>query len=114
MAVKQHPGYCTVVMELHRDERANGVSKPFTAVGKTVGGLSPQRTQEPLKVEIFAKNPQMSTSDLYVMLQHYIDSLVDKLPEFAIFHGELQKQGDADRLKQAEGQKAFLRRLITI
>ena len=113
MAVKQHPGYCTVV-ELHRDKRANGVSKPFTAVGKTVGGLSPQRTQEPLKVEIFAKNPQMSTSDLYVMLQHYIDSLVDKLPEFAIFHGELQKQGDADRLKQAEGQKAFLRRLITI
>ena len=56
MALKQHPGYCTVVMELHRDERANGVSKPFTAVGKTVGGLSPERTQAPLKVEILANN----------------------------------------------------------
>ena len=60
MALKQHPGYCTVVMELHRDERANGVSKPFTAVGKTVGDLSPQRTQRPLKSEIFANTAQKS------------------------------------------------------
>jgi hypothetical protein len=58
MAVKQHPGYCTVVMELHRGERANGVSKPFTAVGKTVGGLSTHRAQEPLKGEIFANTGQ--------------------------------------------------------
>jgi hypothetical protein len=61
--------------------------KPFTVVGSTVGGLSTHRTQEPLKGEIFANKPQMSRSNLYEILQHYVDSLIHKLPESAGFHG---------------------------
>jgi hypothetical protein len=61
--------------------------KPFNGGGSTVGGLSTHRTQEPLKLEILANNRQMSTSNLYEILQHYVDSLIDKFAELAGFHG---------------------------